>query len=105
MSSGPHPSVPLTQNQIAQQQQAQAHANELARRRSRKPTDKNMPDSVDDGVIDPEAIGRYKALRGVEGTLDATITRKRLDISDMSSRSNKKVRLSCIYGACLPAPN
>ncbi|KAG6017456.1 hypothetical protein E4U43_001177 [Claviceps pusilla] len=87
MSSGPHPSVPLTQAQIAQQQQAQAHANELARRRSRKPTDKNIPDGVEESIIDPSAAQRYKVLRDVEKTLDAISTRKRLDLSDATNRS------------------
>lgn len=91
MSSGPHPSVPLTQAQIAQQQQAQAHAHELARRRSRKPTDKNIPEGVEDSIVNQEAVQRYKALRDVERTLDATITRKRLDVSEACSRNNNKV--------------
>ncbi|KAG6032955.1 hypothetical protein E4U41_007045 [Claviceps citrina] len=91
MSSGPHPSVPLTQAQIAQQQQAQAHASELARRRSRKPTDKNIPEGVEESIIDPSALQRYKALRDVEKTLDAISTRKRLDISDATNRSSYKL--------------
>lgn len=90
MSSGPHPSVPLTQAQIAQQQQAQAHASELAKRRSRKPTDKLMPDGVEDCSIG-DGAQRYKELRDFERRLDATMTRKRLDIVDSVSR-NAKVR-------------
>lgn len=89
MSSGPHPSVPLTQAQIAQQQQAQAHASELAKRRSRRPTDKNLPEGVEDDIVDPEGVQRYKDLRDVERRLDATMTRKRLDIIDNASRSTK----------------
>ncbi|KAG5946585.1 hypothetical protein E4U53_006568 [Claviceps sorghi] len=91
MSSGPHPSVPLTQAQIAQQQQAQAHANELAKRRSRKPTDKNIPEAVEECIIDPGAIQRYKVLRDIEKTLDAISTRKRLDLSDATNRSFNKL--------------
>ena len=91
MSSGPHPSVPLTQAQIAQQQQAQAHANDLARRRSRKPTDKNIPEGVEESIIDPSAVQRYKVLRDVEKTLDAISTRKRLDLFDATNRSFHKV--------------
>lgn len=91
MSSGPHPSVPLTQAQIAQQQQAQAHASELAKRRSRKPTDKNIPDGVEDCIVDPEGVQRYKDLREVERYLDATITRKRLDVSDNANRNRDNV--------------
>jgi hypothetical protein len=89
MSSGPHPSVPLTQAQVAQQQQAQAHASELAKRRSRKPTDKNIPEGVEDSIIDADGVQRYKDLRDVERRLDATITRKRLDIVDYTSRGSK----------------
>lgn len=89
MSSGPHPSVPLTQAQIAQQQQAQAHANELAKRRSRKPTDKNIPDGVEDCIIDPDSVKRYVELRDIERQIDATITRKRLDVLDDAKRSSK----------------
>ena len=89
MSSGPHPSVPLTQAQIAQQQQAQAHATELARRRSRKPTDKNIPDGVEDFIVDAEGVQRYRDLRDVERRLDCTITRKRLDIMDATQRGSK----------------
>lgn len=89
MSSGPHPSVPLTQAQIAHQQQAQAQASELAKRRSRKPTDKNIPDGVEDSIVDPEAVKRYAELRDVERLIDATITRKRLDVLDDAKRSSK----------------
>lgn len=89
MSSGPHPSVPLTQAQIAQQQQAQAHASELAKRRSRKPTDKNLPDGVEDSIVDPEGVQRYRDLRDVERRLDSTMTRKRLDVVDSATRNTK----------------
>ena len=89
MSSGPHPSVPLTPAQVAQQQQAQAQAHELAKRRSRKPTDKNMPDGIEDSIVDPEAVQRYKDLREVERRLDATMTRKRLDVIDNANRHTK----------------
>jgi hypothetical protein len=99
MSSGAHPSVPLTQAQVAQQQQAQAHAHELARRRSRKPTDKNIPEGVENNIVDQEAVQRYKALRDVEKTLDATTTRKRLDVSEACSRNNGKVCKAHTVGA------
>lgn len=97
MSAGPHPQVPLTPQQIQQQQQAQAQAQELAKRRSRKPTDKNMPDGVEDSVIDGEIVQRYKALREVERKLDATMTRKRLDVVDSINRASK-VRFSVSSG-------
>lgn len=89
MSAGPHPSVPLTQAQIAQQQQAQAQANELAKRRSRKPTDKAIPEGVEDTTIDPDLVLLYNDLRAYERRLDATLARKRLDMIDNVSRYTK----------------
>ncbi|KAK5997379.1 SWI/SNF and RSC complexes subunit ssr3-like protein [Cladobotryum mycophilum] len=97
MSSGPHPSVPLTQAQIAQQQQAQAHASELAKRRSRKPTDKNIPDGVEDCIIDREAVRRYNDLRDIERLLDATTTRKRLEVFESAKRTSKLRRTLRIW--------
>jgi len=97
MSSGPHPQVPLTQQQIQQQAQAQAQAQELAKRRARKPTDKNMPDGVEDSVIDAEVVQRYKALREVERKLDATMTRKRLDVVDSINRASKVYKTMRIW--------
>ncbi|RYP14375.1 hypothetical protein DL765_006420 [Monosporascus sp. GIB2] len=90
MSSGPHHhQVPLTQAQLVQQQQQQAMAVEMAKRRSRKPTDKNLPDGIDDCTIGDMA-GRYRELRDFERRLDATMTRKRLDIVDSVNRSVKR---------------
>lgn len=97
MSSGPHPQVPLTQAQIAQQQQAQAQASELAKRRSRKPTDKTLPDGVEDCIVDPEAVQRYKDLRDAERRIDATMTRKRLDIMESVNRNAKTYKTLRIW--------
>lgn len=89
MSSGPHPQVPLTQAQLQQQQVAAQQASELAKRRSRKPTDKNLADGVEDCIIEPEVVQRYKELREVERRLDATMTRKRLDVAENINRPSK----------------
>jgi SWI/SNF-related matrix-associated actin-dependent regulator of chromatin subfamily D len=86
MSSGPHHQVPLTAAQIAQQQHQAAIQLEMAKRRSRKPTDKNLPDGIDNCVIGDMAT-RYRDLREFERKLDATMTRKRLDIVDSVNRS------------------
>ncbi|KAI1493024.1 putative SWI-SNF complex subunit [Biscogniauxia mediterranea] len=86
-SAAPH-SLPLTQAQIAQQQQQAAMQVEMAKRRSRKPTDKNLPDSIDECTIGDMAV-RYRELRDFERRLDATMTRKRLDIVDSVNRSVK----------------
>ncbi|KAI0403032.1 hypothetical protein F4802DRAFT_573486 [Xylaria palmicola] len=89
MSSGPHPQVPLTQAQVLQQQQIAALQFENAKRRSRKPTDKNLPDGIDDSIIG-DVAQRYRDLRDYERRLDATMTRKRLDIVDAVTRSVKR---------------
>ncbi|KAJ8123202.1 hypothetical protein O1611_g9650 [Lasiodiplodia mahajangana] len=89
MSSGPHPQVPLTQAQVLQQQQNAALQFENAKRRSRKPTDKNLPDGVDDYIVGDVGV-RYRELRDFERRLDATMTRKRLDIVDAVTRSVKR---------------
>ncbi|KAK8039086.1 26S proteasome regulatory subunit N6 [Apiospora rasikravindrae] len=89
MSTGPHPQVPLTQAQMAQQQQAAAMQVEMAKRRSRKPTDKNLPDNIDECTIGEMGL-KYRELRDFERRLDATMTRKRLDIVDSVNRSVKR---------------
>ena len=86
-----HP--PPTQAQMQQQQQAMMHAQESAKRRSRKPTDKNLPDGIEDSIIDPEVARRYKDLRDVERRLDAIITRKRMDAADNQARLSKVKQL------------
>ncbi len=92
MASGPgaHQPVALNTAQLQHQQQAQAHATEQAKRRSRKPTDKTMPDGLEEAAIG-DGTQRYKELRDFERRLDAAMTRKRLDIVDSVSR-NAKVR-------------
>ncbi|OIW27994.1 hypothetical protein CONLIGDRAFT_579297 [Coniochaeta ligniaria NRRL 30616] len=86
---GPHPPVPLNQNQMAQQQAA--HQAELAKRKSRKPTDKSMPDGVEECTIG-DGAQRYRELRDFERRLDATMTRKRLDIVDSVNRNVKRYK-------------
>jgi SWI/SNF-related matrix-associated actin-dependent regulator of chromatin subfamily D len=90
MSAGPHHSVPMTQAQINQQHHQQQQATHLAKLRSRKPTDKNLPDGVEEILAAGSDVGiSYKNLRDVERRLDATMTRKRLDIVDSLSRNTK----------------
>ena len=73
---------------MAQQQQQAAMQVEMAKRRSKKPTDKNLPDNIDDCTIGDMAA-KYRELRDFERRLDATMTRKRLDIVDSVNRSVK----------------
>ncbi|PFH55593.1 hypothetical protein XA68_17980 [Ophiocordyceps unilateralis] len=91
MPSGPHPSVPLSQAQMALHQQSLGSANELNKRRSRKPTDKNLPDGVEETIINPDGVQRYRDLRDIERSLDATISRKRLDVCESVNRHHTKI--------------
>ncbi|KAB5583695.1 putative 3-phosphoinositide dependent protein kinase-1 [Coniochaeta sp. 2T2.1] len=93
--AGPHPPVPLNQTQMAQQQAA-AHQAEMAKRKSRKPTDKSMPDGVEECTIG-DGAQRYRDLRDFERRLDATMTRKRLDIMDSLGRTVKRYKTLRIW--------
>ncbi|GKT86810.1 LOW QUALITY PROTEIN: SWI/SNF complex protein [Colletotrichum tofieldiae] len=70
----------------------QALTSELAKRRSRKPTDKTLPDGVEDCITDADVAQRYKELRDFERRLDATMTRKRLDIVETVGRNAKRYK-------------
>lgn len=78
----------LTPAQMAAQQAAQQRASERAKLRSRQPTDKNIPDGVEEAIIG-DGVQRYRELRDVERKLDATMTRKRLDIESAVNRNVK----------------
>lgn len=65
-------------------------ATQLAKLRSRKPTDKSLPDGVEEILVgDGDVAQAYKSLRDFERRLDATMTRKRLDIVDSVNRNPK----------------
>lgn len=76
---------------IAANQEAQRIALELAKRRSRKPTDKNIPDGVEECIIG-DGVQNYKRLREVERKLDASMMRKRMDIVDGRASNMKRFR-------------
>ncbi|KAJ6141379.1 hypothetical protein N7470_009769 [Penicillium chermesinum] len=79
-----------------QTQRAIAHHNEAAQRRARKPTDKNIPDGIEDLIIG-EGVQQYKSLQDLEKRLDAAVVRKRLDIQDSISKTVKKYRTMRIW--------
>ena len=91
MSAGPHHhQVPMTQAQMNQAAEHQKAASHNAKLRSARPTDKTLPDGVEQACVDDGQVAlAYKQLRDLERRLDATMTRKRLDIVDTVSRSAK----------------
>jgi SWI/SNF-related matrix-associated actin-dependent regulator of chromatin subfamily D len=87
------------QRQIYEQQMAQRSAaleHQLAQRRARKPTDRNMPEGIEDLVIG-DGVQQYKDLRDVEKKLDYAMMRKRLDIQDTVNRNVKRQKTMRIW--------
>lgn len=68
------------------QQRAEQERREKMRRIAKNPTDKNIPEGVEDVCIG-DGVVRYKELREVERTLDATMMRKKLDVMDSRHHS------------------
>lgn len=81
--------------QQAQLQAAQASQrtalleHQLAQRRAKKPTDKNLPDGIEDMTIG-DGVQQYKELREQERRLDYAMMRKRLDMQETASRSHRR---------------
>lgn len=100
MVAGGNPSTSLTPMQLQAQAESSKQAMELAKRRSRKPTDKSIPEGVE-GCVIGDGVQRYRELRDVERKLDAAMMRKRLDVQDPHNR-NVKVRehYLVMHGAC-----
>ncbi len=60
-----------------------------AKRRSEKPTDKSIPEGIEDLIVG-DGVLQYKKLRGVERKMDAVMMRKRLDQQDPLHNAVKK---------------
>jgi SWI/SNF-related matrix-associated actin-dependent regulator of chromatin subfamily D len=91
--------VQMQPHAVAQQYMAprpMPHPNDAALRRSRKPTDRNLPDGIEDVIIG-EGVQQYKNLRDLEKRLDAAVVRKRLDIQDSINKTVKKYRTMRIW--------
>lgn len=82
----PHQGQPQpTAADIQRQQLERTRQADLARRQSRKPTDREIPDELNE-VIVGDGVDKYKQLRDVERKLDAVMMRKRLDVTDNLQR-------------------
>ncbi len=66
-----------------------AETQAIAKRRSEKPTDKNMPEGVEDLIVG-DGVQQYKRLREVERKLDAVMMRKKLDQLESLHNAVKK---------------
>ncbi len=87
------------QAQMMQQQAQQRNAaieHQLAQRRARKPTDRNIPDGLEEVVIG-DGVDQYKKLREAEKRLDHLMARKRLEIHDNFSKNVKRQKTMRIW--------
>lgn len=84
-----HPSAAAAAAQHQQQIQSataqQRHAlleHQSAQRRAKKPTDKNLPEGIDELLVAPSIGTQYRELRDAERRLDYQMMRKRTDLQD-----------------------
>ena len=89
IAGGPHAQSSASNAQLQAARNQAAMEMELAKRRAKKPTDKNIPEGVEDIIIG-DGVQQYKDLREVERRLDAVMMRKRLDLQ--ASRQQKSER-------------
>ncbi|KAF6224438.1 hypothetical protein HO133_011015 [Letharia lupina] len=75
------------QNQEQMKRTAEQAAS--AKRRAEKPTDKAMPEGIEDLIVG-DGVQQYKKLRELERKLDAVMMRKRLDQQDSLHNATKK---------------
>lgn len=75
----------VTAAQLQAQRLDDIRRQDAARRVSKKPTDRDIPEQLADVVVG-DGVERYTRLRDVERRLDAVMMRKRLDISDNLQR-------------------
>lgn len=61
----------------------------IAKRRSEKPTDKAMPEGIEDLIVG-DGVQQYKRMRELERKLDAVMMRKRLDQQDSLHNATKR---------------
>lgn len=80
-----HQQPSLTQAQMHQAHLDELRRRELAKRQSRKPTDRDIPHDVAEAVVG-DGVARYGKLRDAEKKLDALMMRKRLDVKDNAQR-------------------
>ena len=90
--SGPMPPNPpprATNHEFYEQQMRERQNMEMAKRRSQRPTDRDLPEGLDN-LIPLDDAKNYQDLRDIERQLDAVMMRKRLDIQDTFQTSQPR---------------
>ncbi|KAF2721999.1 hypothetical protein K431DRAFT_284440 [Polychaeton citri CBS 116435] len=77
---------PMTHAEIQRQMQEDMRKRDRARNRSMKPTDRDIPEELSEAVVAGDGVEKYRQLREVEKKLDATMVRKRLEVTDNVQR-------------------
>lgn len=85
----PQDAKKIIEAQNLEQTKRNAEQTALAKRRSEKPTDKAMPEGIEDLIVG-DGVQQYKRLRELERKLDAVMMRKRLDQQDSLHNATKK---------------
>ncbi|KAL8920807.1 MAG: hypothetical protein Q9172_004347 [Xanthocarpia lactea] len=78
------------------QEQRDKFEREMAQRRATRPTDKNIPDGIEELILG-DGVQQYKRLRDFERRLDATMMRKRLDMQDSRHQVTKRHKTMRIW--------
>ncbi|MCJ1473706.1 SWI/SNF complex component snf12 [Lambiella insularis] len=94
--SGGNQGQSALQQQQAHRDAAQRVMEAAAKTRAKQPTDKNIPEGVED-VIVGDGVKQYRDLREVERRLDAVMMRKRLDLHDIRPQSHDRMRTLRIW--------
>lgn len=99
-----HPNAAAAAAQHAQQMQSataqQRHAlleHQSAQRRAKRPTDKTLPDGIDELLVTPALAQQYRDLRDAERRLDYSMMRKRTDLTDTFNRTVKRQKTMRIW--------
>ncbi|KAE9975147.1 hypothetical protein EG328_003431 [Venturia inaequalis] len=69
---------------------------DLQKNKSKKPTDRDLPEGIESLVIG-DVAERYRKLREIEKRLDSTMMRKRLDLQDQTTQNSKRPRTMRIW--------
>ncbi|KAL8851236.1 MAG: hypothetical protein Q9221_003867 [Calogaya cf. arnoldii] len=98
--------APVVPNQQAQrdaqekarrlQEERDKTAREMAQRRATRPTDRTIPDGIQDLILG-DGVQQYKRLRDLERRLDATMMRKRLDLQESRLQLTKRHKTMRIW--------
>ena len=94
MATGPHHPAQTQQQMMVNRIADSAKADKIAaleneKQRAKKPTDRNMPDGVEECIVG-NGVQDYKRLRDVERRLDAVMIRKRLELQELRPQSMER---------------